>query len=335
MTTPEVSILLPFFNAEKTLPRAIESISTQSFKNFECILINNNSTDKSPSIAHKFCLNDLRFVLAHEEKQGVVYANNKGLKLVKGKYIARMDADDWCYPDRLLMQFNYLENHEECDVVAGKATYIAHKPNTDGFLRYVNWSNKIMDFNDILLKQFIESPIINPTVMCRKKISDQYGSYENGDFPEDYELWLRWLQKGVQFHKLNQPVIKWYDDDYRLTRTDDRYSDDAFFKIKTAYLVKWLKINNPFHPKVVVWGASKISRKRTKLLENHGIEISNFIDISRKRQLDKEVIYYKDIPPPERVFVLVYLKEETMRANTVSYLKEKGFKEGLSFLLVS
>lgn len=298
-------------------------------------MINNNSTDNSPEIAHEICIKDPRFALTNEKRQGVVYANNKGLGMVKGKYIARMDADDWCYPDRILTQFKYLDNHSECGVVAAQATYIPHKPNTDGFLRYVNWSNNIMDFHDIILNQFIESPIINPTVMWRKEISDQYGSYENGNFPEDYELWLRWLQKGVQFHKLNQPVIKWHDNDHRLTRTDERYSDDAFFKIKTAYLAKWLKANNPFHPKVVVWGASKISRNRSKLLENHGIDISDFIDISRKRQLDKEIIYYKDIPPPEKIFVLVYLKEETMRANTVHFLKEKRFKEGISFLLVS
>jgi len=332
---PEISILLPFYNAKKTLNRAMESISSQTFKNFECILINNNSSDNSPTIAKEFCKKDPRFLLISEDMQGVVYANNKGLNIARGKYIARMDADDRCYPERLSTQYDYLENHKECGIVAGQARYVANKPNTDGFLRYVTWSNQILDFCDIYLNQFIESPIINPTVMWRKEISDQYGSYENGDFPEDYELWLRWMDKGIQFHKVNNPLIKWYDSEHRLTRTDARYSDEAFYKIKTFYLAKWLKTNNPFHPSVVVWGASKISRKRVYLLESHHIEISNFIDISKKRQLDKEIIYYKDIPSPEKIFVLVYLKEETMRTNTISFLKEKGFVAGENYLLVS
>lgn len=335
LNRPEISVLIPFYNAEKTLTRAMESISKQTFKNFECILINNNSTDNSPTIAVEFCEKDSRFLLISEEIQGVVYANNKGLKIARGKYIARMDADDWCYPERLSTQYDYLENHKECGIVACQAKYETIMPNTDGFLRYVTWSNHILDFRDIYLHQFIESPIINPTVMWRKEISDQFGSYENGEFPEDYELWLRWLDKGVQFHKVNCPLIKWYDSEYRLTRTDVRYSNEAFYKIKTFYLAKWLKTNNPFHPRVVVWGASKISRKRANLLEKHNIEISNYIDISEKRQLDQEIIYYKDIPTPDKIFVLVYLKEETMRTNTIDFLKEKGFVEGKNYLLVS
>lgn len=335
MNTPDISILLPFYNAEKTIERALKSISCQTFKNFECILINNNSTDKSGLIAADFCNRDSRFLMVSEEKQGVVYANNKGLSMAKGRFIARMDADDWSFPDRLSTQFNYLQTHKEYEVVAGRAIYIAHKPNTEGFQRYVNWSNQIVDFQDIQLEQFVESPIINPTVMWRKEVSDLHGSYKNGDFPEDYELWLRWLEKGVKFHKLAQPVIKWYDDDSRLTRIDNRYSDEAFFKIKTSYLAKWLKANNPHHPKVLVWGASKISRKRAKLLEIHGIDISAFIDISIKRKLDKRIIYYKDIPSPREIFVLVYLKEETMRINTINFLEDHGFREGENFILVS
>jgi glycosyltransferase involved in cell wall biosynthesis len=332
---PEISIILPFYNADKTLERALISISNQSFKNFECILINNNSTKKSINIASKYCDDDPRFLMVNEEKQGVVHAFNRGLSIAKGNYIARMDADDWSFPDRLMKQFTFLENHKAYGVVAGLAEYIPHKSDTGGFERYVNWSNNIMDFKDILLKQFIESPIINPTVMWKKEVSDRYGSYENGHFPEDYELWLKWLEKGVKFHKLPDRVLNWYDSESRLTRTDGSYSDEAFFKIKTKYLAIWLKNHNPLHPTVVIWGASKISRNRAKLLGNHGIRINGYIDISKKRQLNKQVIYYKDIASPKDIFILVYLKEETMRTNTRFFLEEKGFHEGKNYLLVS
>ena len=116
---------------------------------------------------------------------------------------------------------------------------------------------------------------------------------------------------------------------------DQRYSDEAFFNIKTTYLADWLKTHNPFHPEVLVWGASKISRKRVKPLKIHGIEVKAFIDISKKRQLDKLVIYFKDIPPPDEVFVLVYLKEESMRDRTSQFLHNSGFVEGKNYLLVS
>ena len=91
---PVVSVILPFFNAQSTLERAIESIASQSFGNFECILINNNSTDISVEIARRWTEKDRRFVLVQEEIQGVMYASNTGSKLSRGRYIARMDADD-------------------------------------------------------------------------------------------------------------------------------------------------------------------------------------------------------------------------------------------------
>jgi glycosyltransferase involved in cell wall biosynthesis len=335
MKKPEISIILPFFDATHTLSRALESITTQSFTDFECILVDNNSNDGSGEIAKHFCSQDPHFLLFHEPRQGVMHAHNTGLSMSRGKYIARMDADDWMFPYRLERQFNFLEAHPEIDVVAGQAEYIPHSTETLGFQRYVNWSNSILSHEDISLKQFVESPIINPTVMFRKEAADIHGSYKHGDFPEDYELWLRWLRGGVSFYKLPFPVLKWYDSASRLTRTDQRYSDMTFFDIKTRYLSGWLKDRNPHHPEVAIWGASKISRSRSNLLNDHGVRIANYIDISNKRQLDKAVINYKDIPEPGSIFILVYLKEEIMRAETTDFLMDRGYEEGVHFLLVS
>jgi glycosyltransferase involved in cell wall biosynthesis len=335
MKKSEISVILPFFNAAYTLARALESIAAQTFKDFECLLVDNNSNDGSGEIARKFCNKDPRFLLLHESRQGVMHANNTGLSNAKAQYIARMDADDWMFPDRLERQFNFLEEHPEIDVVAGQAEYMPHSTETLGFKRYVGWSNNILSHRDISLKQFVESPVINPTVMFRKKVADKHGSYKHGDFPEDYELWLRWLREGVSFHKLPYLVLKWYDSASRLTRTDQRYSDMAFFDIKTRYLADWLKDHDPHHPKVAIWGASKISRNRSNLLTDRGIRIINYIDISNKRQLNKAVIYYKDIPEPGTIFILIYLKEETMRAETIGFLLDRGYEEGVNFLLVS
>jgi len=139
--------------------------------------------------------------------------------------------------------------------------------------------------------------------MWRKETADKYGMYTDGDFPEDYELWLRWLDAGVKIVKIPNFVFKWYDSDTRLTRTDPRYRDKAFYEIKSKYLAKWLKKNNPHHPKVVVWGASRISRLRSKIIEKFEVEIINYIDISNKRSLDKKIINYKNIPSPNEIFV--------------------------------
>jgi glycosyltransferase involved in cell wall biosynthesis len=335
MESPIVSVILPFFNAEETLSRAIESIKSQSLIDFECILINNNSTDKSVEIAQNWTEKDKRFILIHEKKQGVMFASNAGSEKARGKYIARMDADDYSCSDRLKLQADFLDNNPEFGAVSGKVEYISHSENTKGFARYVEWVNSVQTYKEILDSRFIELPIVNPSAMWRKETAEKYGMYTHGDFPEDYEMWLRWLQEGVKISKLNEFVLKWYDSDTRLTRTKSMYSDAAFYRIKTKYLATWLEKNNPFHPKIAVWGASRISRRRARLLKQYNIEINCYIDTKRDRQLEQKVVFYTDVPKAGELFILCYIKQTHARDEIQEFLHSKGYVEGKNYLLIS
>lgn len=298
-------------------------------------MVNNNSSDKSQEIANYWVNQDSRFRLVQEEKQGVVYASNTGARHASGKYIARMDADDWSFEKRIELQSEFLDKNPDFDAIAGQVEYVSHKDDTEGFRRYVDWNNSIISYKEILKKRFIEMPIINPTCMWRKKASDKHGLYKKGDFPEDYEMWLRWLNNGAKIKKINKPLLKWFDSETRLTRTHPIYSDKYFYQIKTKYLVKWLKKNNPFHPNVVVWGASKISRRRARLIESQGIKIEAYIDTKKSRQIDKKIIYYKDVAPDCKYFILCYIKQMDARKKIIDYLSSKNYIEGINFLLVS
>ena len=335
MNKPKISIILPFYNAEFTLKRALESIKQQTYKCFECILIDNNSTDKSYEVAKEYVNTDHRFILIKEIKQGVVFASNAGSRITQGEYVCRMDADDYSPPQRLQLQNSFLDDNKEVGVVSGMVKYVSHISNTKGFARYVKWVNSLTTPQQIYDHRFVESPIINPSAMWRNAIAEKYGMYKNGNFPEDYEMWLRWLGKGVRMYKLSETVLHWHDSFSRLTRTHPIYSDIAFFKIKTQYLIHWLKNNNPFYPKVVIWGASRISRQRAKLLLEYGITIENYIDIHQKRQLSTDVIYYKDIPNPGNIFILCYIKEIKARKQIQVFLEERNYKVGIHYLLVS
>ena len=332
---PKVSVILPFFNAESTLDRAIESIVSQSLLDFECILINNNSTDKSVDIAQRWVEKDKRFILIHEKKQGVMFASNVGSKKASGKYIARMDADDFSYPNRLKLQSEFLDANPDYGAVAGLVKHISHSENTKGFARYVEWVNSVQTYREIRNRQFVESVIVNPSAMWRKEVGEKYGMYKSGDFPEDYEMWLRWLSEGVKIEKLPETILDWYDSDTRVTRTQAIYSDGAFYRIKTKYLAKWLEKNNPFHPQIAVWGASRISRRRARLLNQYGIEIECYIDTKRGRQLDQKVVYYSEIPPPGELFILTYIKQMDARDEIQKFLHSRGYEEGVNYLLVS
>ena len=332
---PKVSVVLPFFNADKTLHRAIKSIHEQEFVDFECLLVDNNSTDRSREIAKKWTGRDERYKLLSESRQGVMFASNRGAEQSLGEYVARMDADDWAYPKRLSLQVEFLNRNPEYGAVAGRVRHVGEPEQTEGFRRFVDWSNSLTTYKEISSRRFIEAPIVNPTAMWRRETMIAHGMYLSGDFPEDYEMWLRWLDRGVKIAKLPEIVLDWHDSAQRLTRTDPIYSDKSFYEIKSRYLARWLEEHNHFHPNVAIWGASRISRRRARILEQHGVNIHTYIDTKSSRQIEKEVIYYKELPEAGTLFVLTYIRQMNNREKIQEFLEGRGYVEGLNYLLVS
>lgn len=240
---PLISVILPFFNAP-FLKEAIESILTQTYPNYELILVDNGSTDESSEVADSY--QDLpNVVLVREPMHGVVHAANKGIAVARGEFIARMDADDISIPNRLELQYEHLRRNADVDVVSGLVKYLGSSEN-EGFTHYVNWLNSILSKKEIYLNQFVEFPIANPSMMFRREIVAKYGAFSDGDFPEDYEFFLRLQSHGVAMEKVNTPILQWRDTPGRLTRTDSKYTNEAFFRIKARYLAQWLKANNPY-----------------------------------------------------------------------------------------
>ncbi|TFH26322.1 MAG: glycosyltransferase family 2 protein [Bacteroidia bacterium] len=331
----KVSVILPFYNAELTLERAIGSIDKQDLEDFECILVDNNSTDGSRRIAEQWVEKDSRFKLISEAQQGVMFASNRGAKEGRANYLARMDADDVALPERLRLQADFLDQNPDYGAVAGRVLHVGDTNTTEGFRRFVEWSNSLCSYEEIYFRRFIEAPIVNPTAMWRRSTMDQHGMYLAGDFPEDYEMWLRWLDQGVKMAKLKEIVLEWHDSEHRLTRLDPIYSDRSFYEVKSRYLAKWLAENNRFHPQVAVWGASRISRRRARIVEEHGIAISSYIDTKKGRQIERDVTYYEELPHAGDLFILTYIRQMDNREKIQTFLEERGYEEGIDYLLVS
>lgn len=315
--------------------QAIRSIQMQSYPDFECILIDNNSTDQSRKIAEQWVQHDKRFRLTEEHRQGVTFASNKGFRLSQGNYVARMDADDLSLPDRLKNQADFLDNQPEIGVASGLTEYVNPANKMTGLGNYVNWVNSLRTHEEIQRARFVDAPVINPTTMWRRTIAEKLGMYHDGDFPEDYEMWLRWMEAGVRIHKTPCKVLKWTDSANRLTRTNPIYREEAFYQIKSKYLAKWLEDNNPHHPHVTIWGASKTSRKRAFMLEKFNVRIEAFIDIKKTRQINHPVIYHKELSSPPDRFILIYVKQWHAKPRIQSFLHSKHYREGMHYLFVS
>lgn len=182
---PLISVVMPVHNAEKYLKPAITSILTQTCRDFELIIIDDASTDRSKEIIKT--ITDKRVRLIRNEFQcGVAASLNTGLKLARGRFIARMDADDISYPQRFEKQVKFLLEFPNIGIVGTWVNVIGR----DGEIIY---SKKMPTMqSQIKNNVFYKDVLIHPSVMLRKLLIDKHGSYEEAyNGAEDYDLWLR------------------------------------------------------------------------------------------------------------------------------------------------
>lgn len=331
MTSPLISVILPVFNAEVTLARSIKSILNQTFLDFELVIINNGSTDQTKNIILGF--KDSRITYLELPNPNLVAALNFGIKHAKGEYIARMDADDYSYPKRLEIQINHLQQNPQIGLVSGKVNYQGDCKKNEGYFRYVDWANSIKSTEEIYLSRFQESSLPHPSVMFRKSVGEKYGFYAQGDFPEDFELWNRWMSHGVRMSKVNEIVLDWHDSPERLSRAHTMYASEKFSSIKAKYFVKWLNGKHPsMDCKFYIWGTRSSVRKKIKPLEELGLPISKYIDVKRSQALNS--IYYQDLIFDANIFVLSYVSDRKGKLEIQDYLKKLGFKEGVQFYMM-
>jgi len=148
----------------------------QTFPSFEILLIDNNSTDNSLAIAKTLAGKDSRIRLLNETKQGVDHAMNCGLENSRGRFIARMDADDISFPERLEKQIRFLKENPGTGLVGTAVKYVAHNTGTGGFRRFVKWVNSFHTSEEIELYRFVEIPVVNPTILFRRELFEKLGT---------------------------------------------------------------------------------------------------------------------------------------------------------------
>lgn len=342
MTSPRVSVLLPVYNAQATLPRALQSVRAQTLTAWELLAVDDGSTDGSGELLRVAALADPRVRVVSRTHAGLVDALNAGLALAQAPVIARLDADDECHPERLQAQLEFLAARPEIGLVGTQVEFVGGLARGDGYAAYVDWLNALVEPADIDVARFVESPFAHPSVAFRRELVERLGGYRNGDFPEDYELWLRWLEQGVRMAKIPQALVRWHDTPGRLSRTDTRYAPDAFYRVKAGYLARWwarrgaeVGESRPLW----AWGAGRLTRRRIEHLERAGAAITGFIDIDPRklgrRRDGRLVISPEALPEPEAVFVLGFVANRGARELQRAHLQQRGFVEGRDFLFAA
>lgn len=227
---PVVSIIMPVYNVEKYVTEAIDSILSQTYTDFELIILDDCSTDNSVAEIKKF--KDPRIVVHCNLKNiGLAENLNTGLRLAKGKYIARMDGDDISLPERLKVQVTYLENHPDIDLCSCALEMFG----TD----HQVWIRDT-DPEQVKITMLFFSPVLHATSVWRKESFSKNNLYYNQDaFPaEDYDLWSRavFLCKLVN---ISEVMYKYRIHGIQVTKTDDRAAEKSR-EIQLKYILKAL-----------------------------------------------------------------------------------------------
>lgn len=327
---------MPAKNAAEWIEDTLASICGQTMADFELIAVNDHSQDKTRQILGEWVKKDARTRLIENAGRGLVAALNTGISVARGEFIARMDADDIMPPRRLELQAAYMENHPGAALVAGRVEHWGDRTSTAGYARYVDFINSLRTPRDYSLKQFIESPLAHPSVMLRRSVLEAE-PYRDGDFPEDYDLWLRMLSSAMEFHSIPETVLKWRDHPRRTSRVDPRYDTEKFYRHKAGFIARWLRERG--HNSVTAWAGGRRSRRRIDALRDAGIRVQRYIDIHPRRvgqKIDEvPVIAPEDIRISAAGFILVYVGSAGARESIGQWLAQNKFKEGIDFLFAA
>jgi len=214
--TKVVSVILPVYNGSKTVKRAVESILSQTFKDFEFLIINDGSKDDTPEILDSF--DDNRIRILHQKNSGLVFSLNRGVKTSQGRYIARMDADDIALPDRLQKQVDFMEKNPSVAVL-GTAVSVVYDNGAERIRR------RPPDTASIIKNIVRICPFTHSSVMIRKEIFDKVGMYDSSKdgskqlLVEDYDLWVRILVAGYEMANLPDVLMTYYKEPGSILRS--------------------------------------------------------------------------------------------------------------------
>lgn len=233
LNNPLVSVVMPVYQVDKYLSESIESILNQTLNDFELIIICDDPSNRTIEIINNYQNHDTRIRVMYQNRSGLTASLNKGFSIAKGKYIARMDADDISHPERLQKQVCFLEMNVKCSLVC---THIECINESGNFSGYWKADIKTKTAQDIKRQLPIKNCIAQPTVMIRSLIFKNYHYDPELKISEDYDLWLRMASDNLILCKLPEFLLKYRR--HSLSLTKEAPPGSLRIKCKLRYLYK-------------------------------------------------------------------------------------------------
>lgn len=221
----DISIYTPVYNGGEFIKRCIDSVLSQEFSGtWEWIIVDDGSTDDTVELIKSY--NDDRIKVIECEHKGIVDASNTALDNCQGKYCARIDADDEMMPNRLQVQFDFMEQNPQYGITCGKAKMVLKKHEIE--TRIVGELT-----HNVILKRY---PITHSTVMLRNDLNLRYD--KEWEYAEDNELWMRYTQDGQTIFLIDSLFCTWYKNPQSITTAKSEEARKKLHRLKWHYRAK-------------------------------------------------------------------------------------------------
>ena len=264
-----VSIVMTVRNEEAYLDECLRSIHEQRLQDWELHVIDDHSSDATVNILKEWSIRDKRIKWEKNRGKGIIAALSQAQELSNGELITRMDGDDLMPPQKLDLLKNVLLEKGRGTMVSGKVRYFSNDKVSIGYRTYEEWLNDRVEHQDHAKWVYRECVCASPNWMCFREDLEAIGGFMSLNYPEDYDLVLKWHAAGFLFHGLNSLTHLWREHPERTSRNSEIYEQTSFYKLKIPYLVNAFPGASFF-----ILGKGQKSRLTAQLLKDLNIDHS-------------------------------------------------------------
>ena len=227
---------MPVHNAQQFLCETLDSILSQTISDWELLIVDDFSNDKSAELISAYCNRDKRIKLLYNVDKGIISALSLAFSQSKGEFITRMDADD-LMPVNKLKKLVEIAKVDYKTVATGFVKYFSDELVSDGYLRYENWLNEIALENKFNENVYRECVVASPNWMVHRSCFDNEIFFNELSYPEDYNLVLKWYNSGYEIRGVGEVTHLWREHPARTSRNSEIYQQKSFFELKTKHFI--------------------------------------------------------------------------------------------------